>query len=63
MTADDGSTFLTGENELRHALSDNRNQLQIRYNMNDWALAKIINDNLRFKLGGLFIKPEDLSMV
>lgn len=50
MTADDGSTFLTGENELRHALSDNRNQLQIRYNMNDWALAKIINDNLRFKL-------------
>jgi hypothetical protein len=50
MTADDGSTILTGENELRHALSDNRNQSQIRYNMNDWGLAKIINENLRFKL-------------
>ena len=46
-----------------HGVLNYQGILNITWRMNDWALAALINRNLRYKLGGLFTKDEDKDYI
>ena len=48
---------------LLDLLEENNGNQTISYRINDWALAEMINKNLRFKLGGQFTNQSDIDWI